>query len=137
MSLLKIFSMMSAQSRCPQKIIQSRTHKKFAQQLFFSQLIMLHMIDVHKSKYRCDLCEKSFKDRTHLTEHIVSMHSEPTPCLICNLVYPDKQSAISHQKMCTRRCPFDHCAHIYEAPKGPYAQKIQDILKDILVFLHP
>ena len=68
------------------------------------------MIDVQKSKFKCDLCGKCFMDKTHLTEHTVRMHSEQTPCLICNVVYPDKHSAISHQKMCSRRCPFDHCS---------------------------
>ena len=67
-------------------------------------------VNVQKSKFRCELCDKCFKDNTHLTEHIVRMHTEPTTCVICNLVYPDKHSAISHQKMCTRKCPFDHCS---------------------------
>ena len=67
------------------------------------------LIDSVWSKYRCDECENSFKDKTHLKEHTERMHSQPTPCMICNVVFVDKQSAIVHQKLCTRRCTFPKC----------------------------
>ena len=62
------------------------------------------------SKFPCDKCDGNFKDNTHLNEHRVRMHTGPTPCMICNVVYPDKHSASIHQRTCSRRCPYDHCS---------------------------
>ena len=81
MSLLKIFSMKSVES--------SQAIHKFCQ-AFVSDIALIVV-----QKFRCDLCDKSFKDRTHLTVHIVRIHSE-LPCLICNLVYPDKPTVQCH-----------------------------------------
>ena len=67
-------------------------------------------IDVQQLKFSCNFCEKSFKDNAHLSEHKARMHSEPTPCMICNVVFQDKHSASSHQKTCSRRCPYDNCS---------------------------
>ena len=36
------------------------------------------VVEKNSSMLRCDMCEKDFKDRTHLAEHTVRMHSEPT-----------------------------------------------------------
>ena len=63
----------------------------------------------NSGKFVCQKCEKSFKDKAHLTEHMSRMHTDPTPCKICNVVFPDKYSSVSHQKTCMRRCHFDHC----------------------------
>ena len=76
-----------------------------------SEIVEKAMVKVETpAKIRCNFCEKSFKDKTHLSEHEARMHSEPTPCLICNVVFQDKLSALAHQKFCTRRCSFDHCS---------------------------
>ena len=76
-----------------------------------SEIVEKSMVDVETpAKIRCNFCEKSFKDKTHLSEREARMHSEPTPCLICNVVFQDKLSALAHQKFCTRRCSFDHCS---------------------------
>ena len=63
-----------------------------------------------KSKFQCHICKKFFKDNAHLHEHTDRMHSEPSPCLICEVMYQDKHSAITHQKLCTRICKYDHCS---------------------------
>ena len=76
-----------------------------------SEIVEKSMVDVNSpAKTTCYFCEKSFKDKTHLSEHEARMHSEPTPCLICYVVFQDKLSALAHQKSCTRRCSFDHCS---------------------------
>ena len=65
---------------------------------------------VGKPKFTCDICDRIFKDSAHMKEHKERMHMEPTPCMICNVMFPDKHSASSHQKTCSRRCPYDHCS---------------------------
>ena len=63
------------------------------------------------TKFQCVVCDRGFKDNAHLKEHKVRMHSEPTACMICNVIYPDKHSAILHQTHCFRKCQFDHCSY--------------------------
>ena len=60
-------------------------------------------------KFSCEACGKSFKDNNHLTEHRDRLHSDPASCVVCEVVFPDKFSAICHQKTCMRKCPYQHC----------------------------
>ena len=57
----------------------------------------------------CEDCGKSFKDKHHLSEHKVRMHTDPTLCTICNETFQDKFTATCHQKTCVRKCPYSHC----------------------------
>ena len=65
--------------------------------------------DAQREPFHCDVCDKRYKSKAHLSEHVARMHSDPTHCKLCNVVYPDKYSVNSHQKMCTRRCTYSHC----------------------------
>jgi hypothetical protein len=62
------------------------------------------------SKYSCGDCEKNFKDQSHLSEHRDRMHADSAPCLICNMMFQDKFSALDHQKTCMRKCSYSHCS---------------------------
>ena len=54
-------------------------------------------------KFSCEVCEKSFPNKTTLRKHIKSSHTEENPleCNICNKVFSLKQSLNRHKQLHT------------------------------------
>ena len=57
------------------------------------------VVEKNSSMLRCDMCEKAFKDKTHLAEHAVRMHSEPKFTRKC--VPEDVHTKVVHFKLDT------------------------------------
>ena len=63
------------------------------------------------NRFACENCGKSFDDNAHLKEHKGRMHSEDVSCVVCGVNFPDKFTAVVHQKKCLRVCTFPNCQY--------------------------
>ena len=59
-----------------------------------------HMIEVHGKEFKCDICEKGFKMKKHLKEHLATAHNitkENLNCYKCDKVF-NSYSSLEHHR---------------------------------------
>ncbi|XP_041971288.1 zinc finger protein 883-like isoform X2 [Aricia agestis] len=59
-------------------------------------------LHTHNRRFRCDMCDKSYSERAHLTRHLRDVHSDYKlyGCDVCGKRYTHKKGLVTHKLKC-------------------------------------